>query len=74
MREDHKCPYCEKIETEMYFLIQYTKYEICRLKLFNIFKLKNQSGSLKHYSMPPVVTQSKKLFLVSRSKSRSQGH
>ena len=28
---------------------------------------------MKHYGMPPVATKSKKLFLASRSKSRSQG-
>ena len=29
---------------------------------------------VKHYSMPPAATKSKKLFLAARSKSRSQGH
>ena len=37
-------------------------------------KAKNQGVFVKHYSMPPVATKSKKLFLASRSKSRSQGH
>ena len=35
---------------------------------------KYQSVFEKHYSMPPAATKSKKLFLASRSKSRSQGH
>ena len=35
---------------------------------------KNQGVFVKHYSMPPAATKSKKLFLASRSKSRSQGH
>ena len=40
-----------------------------------IYKLKkNQGVFVKHYSMPPAATKSKKLFLASRSKSRSQGH
>ena len=34
----------------------------------------NQGVIVKLYSMPPVATKSKKLFLASRSKSRSQGH
>ena len=38
----------------------------------------NQGVFVKHYSMPPAATKpktkSKKLFLASRSKSRSQGH
>ena len=37
-------------------------------------KMKNQGVFVKHYSMPPVATKSKKLFLASTSKSRSQGH
>ena len=36
-------------------------------------KIKNQGVFVKHYSMPPAATKSKKLFLASRSKSRSQG-
>ena len=35
---------------------------------------KYQGVFVKHYGMPPVATKSKKLFLASRSKSRSQGH
>ena len=35
---------------------------------------KNQWVFVKHYSMPPAATKSKKLFLAARSKSRSQGH
>ena len=35
---------------------------------------KNQGVFVKHYGMPLAATQSKKLFLASRSKSRSQGH
>ena len=37
-------------------------------------KGKNQWVFVKHYSVPPAATKSKKLFLASRSKSRSQGH
>ena len=36
--------------------------------------VKNQGVFVKHYSMSPAATKSKKLFLASRSKSRSQGH
>ena len=36
--------------------------------------IKYQGVFEKHYSMPPAATKSKKLFLASRSKSRSQGH
>ena len=35
---------------------------------------KNQGVFVKHYSMPPAATKSKKLFLASRSKSRSQDY
>ena len=35
---------------------------------------KNQGVFVKHYSMLLAATKSKKLFLASRSKSRSQGH
>ena len=41
---------------------------------FYFFILKNQVVFVKDYGMPPVATKSKKLFLASRSKSRSQGH
>ena len=36
--------------------------------------IKNQGVFVKHYGMPPAATKSEKLFLASRSKSRSQGH
>ena len=47
---------------------------LCFFLSLSICSKKNQGVFVKHYSMPPAATKWKKLFLASRSKSRSQSH